>query len=376
MSRQPPLRQPARPPEPPAAPSESHTLRIVIITDAWHPQVNGVVRTIERTASELTAQGHECVIIGPDRFTSIPMPGYREIRLAIAPYRKLAGILDRLPREPSLIHIATEGPLGWAARRYCLKRKLPFTTAYHTKFPEYLAARLPVPLAWTYALVRRFHAPAHRVLVPTMTLYRELEQRGLTGLQLWGRGVDTELFQPRMVETGLPRPLALYVGRVAVEKNIEAFLDAPFKGSKLVVGDGPALPELKRRYPDVSFAGAKFGEELARTYASADVFAFPSRTDTFGLVLLEAMACGTPVAAYPVTGPLDLFSCTDVAALDDDLGKAMERALGIDRTACRTFAERHSWAAATEQFMAAMPMPAELGLQPAVQGNSGLLPPS
>ena len=329
---------------------------MIIVTDAWHPQVNGVVRTIERTVQELEKRGHECLVIDPSGFRTTAAPTYPEIRLALFPYRRLAAMLDALPQAPTKLHIATEGPLGWAARKYCLSHNLPFSTAYHTKFPEYLAARAPIPTAWTYAMMRRFHAHSSNVMVATPTLEKLLADNGFSNLNIWTRGVDTEMFRPREpLPLGLPRPIALYVGRVAIEKNIEAFLKADFPGSKLVVGNGPALEELQQRYPDVSFAGAKQGEELAQYYASGDVFAFPSLTDTFGLVMLEALACGVPVAAYPVTGPLDILKGSDVAVLGEDLSTALQQALTIDRQKCRDFALGYSWAAATDQFEANMP---------------------
>ncbi|MAJ63595.1 MAG: alpha-mannosyltransferase [Alphaproteobacteria bacterium] len=331
-------------------------MRMIIVTDAWHPQVNGVVRTIERTVQELEKRGHECLVIDPSGFRTIAAPTYPEIRLALFPYRRLAAMLDALPQAPTKLHIATEGPLGWAARKYCLRHNLPFSTAYHTKFPEYLAARAPIPTAWTYAMMRRFHARSSSVMVATPTLEKLLADNGFSNLNIWTRGVDTEMFRPREpLPLDLPRPIALYVGRVAIEKNIEAFLKADFPGSKLVVGNGPALEELQQRYPDVSFAGARQGEELAQYYASGDVFAFPSLTDTFGLVMLEALACGMPVAAYPVTGPLDILKGSDVAVLGEDLSTSLQQALTIDRQKCRDFALGYSWAAATDQFEANMP---------------------
>ncbi|MEM6903650.1 MAG: glycosyltransferase family 1 protein [Pseudomonadota bacterium] len=310
-------------------------MRIIIVSDAWRPQVNGVVRTIERTLEVIERQGHEVQVIGPSLFTTVPMPTYPEIRLALFPYRKLARMLRQMPRAETKIHIATEGPLGWAARRFCLKQNIPFSTAYHTKFPEYVAARIPIPRSWTYALVRHFHRASVSVMVATDTLWRTLEAHRFGNLKRWTRGVDTTRFRPLPTDDtlGLERPIAVYVGRVAVEKNIEAFLDAPFAGSKLVVGDGPALNDLKSRYPDITFVGAKDGEALAEHYSMGDVFAFPSLTDTFGLVMLEALACGVPVAAYPVTGPLDILKDSNVAVLHEDLSVALREALPLDKAA-------------------------------------------
>jgi glycosyltransferase involved in cell wall biosynthesis len=326
-------------------------LRLALVTDAWAPQVNGVVRTLQRTQAELERLGHRVDVISPDRFRTLPCPTYPEIRLAVCPGRKLHRQLDAL--KPAAIHIATEGPLGRAARAWCLTRGLPFTTAYHTRFPEYVAARFAVPLAWTYGIMRRFHAPAARVMVATQSIETELIQRGFANISRWTRGVDLELFRPdERAPLDLPRPIHLCVGRVAVEKNLGAFLSLPLPGSKVVIGDGPQRAALQARYPGVNFLGAKFGADLARHVAAADVFVFPSLTDTFGLVLLEALACGLPVAAFPVAGPKDVVREGEVGALDWDLAKAIERALTVSRTACRRYAEGFSWETATRQFLA------------------------
>nr|WP_211104796.1 glycosyltransferase family 1 protein [Azospirillum formosense] len=323
----------------------------MIVSDAWLPQVNGVVRTIDTVRAELEAMGHRVEVIGPDRFRTLPMPTYPEIRLALGAGRRLNAMIDAL--RPDCIHIATEGPLGFAARRYCLHRGRPFTTAYHTRFPEYVRDRAPVPLALSYAVVRRFHRPSSAVMVATSSIECALAARGFTNIRRWTRGVDTELFRPRAKEfLALPRPIALYVGRVAVEKNLEEFLKLDLPGSKLVVGDGPARADLQQRYPDVHWAGARHGEELARHYAAADVFVFPSRTDTFGLVLLEALASGVPVAAYPVPGPLDVVDGSGVGCLDEDLKGAIERALTIPPEHCRDYALNFSWRCSAEQFLA------------------------
>jgi glycosyltransferase involved in cell wall biosynthesis len=331
-------------------------MRILLITDAWHPQVNGVVRTWTEVKRECEARGHEFEVVAPDRFRTVPMPTYPEIRLALFPARRIRDVLDAYA--PDAVHLATEGPLGFAGRRLLLRRSMPFTTSYHTRFPEYVAARAPVPLACSYAVVRRFHERSSGMLVATETMRRELAGRGFANVVPWSRGVDTRLFRPdRPPALDLPKPVFTYVGRVAVEKNIGAFLDLDLPGSKLVVGDGPQLAALKARYPDVHFVGAKFGEALACHYAAGDVFVFPSRTDTFGLVLLEALASGLPVAAYPVTGPLDVVGGTDVAVLNDDLRTAAIAALDIPRDACRAFAERHSWKACAEQFLDNLAVP-------------------
>ncbi|MFY8094013.1 MAG: glycosyltransferase family 4 protein [Niveispirillum sp.] len=327
-------------------------MKLLIVTDAWHPQVNGVVRTLTTTRAELERLGHQVEVISPDRFRTVPMPTYPEIRLALAPGRRVRQMIEAA--QPDAIHIATEGPLGFAARRYCLKRKLPFTTAYHTRFPEYVRDRAPVPLSLSYAFVRRFHAPAHSVMVATASIEADLEKRGFTNIRRWSRGVDTDLFRPgpKDLFAHLPRPVFISVGRVAVEKNIEAFLSLDLPGSKVVVGDGPQLAELKAKYPSVTFVGAKHGEELARHYAAADVFVFPSRTDTFGLVLLEALASGLPVAAFPVPGPLDVIADSPAGVLDTDLRAACLKAVGIDPTICRDHALGFSWQSCAQQFLA------------------------
>jgi glycosyltransferase involved in cell wall biosynthesis len=333
-------------------------MRIVVVTDAWYPQVNGVVRTLGTLREELRRCGHEAVFVTPDQFRSVPCPTYPEIRLALKPGRRLARTIEA--NQPCAIHIATEGPLGWAARRYCLKRRVPFTTAYHTKFPEYIRARFRVPLPLSYRIMRRFHAPSATVMVATQTVQSELESRGFRRIRRWSRGVDTNLFRPRtdgelqaLVPQimALPRPMFLYVGRVAVEKNIGAFLAANLPGSKVVVGDGPQIEDLRRKHPEVLFTGAKQGEELAACYAAASVFVFPSRTDTFGLVLLEALASGVPVAAYPVPGPLDVIGDSPAGVLDEDLAAAARKALSIPAEICRSHAMAFSWAACTSQFL-------------------------
>jgi len=330
-------------------------MRILIVTDAWHPQVNGVVRTLMSLREHLIATGYRTVMVTPEQFRNIPCPTYPEIRLALLPGRKMARIIESL--RPCVVHIATEGPLGLTARRYCVRRGIPFTTAYHTKFPEYLAARSPIPAALTYKGLRWFHKHSSAVMVATQTVEDELTKHGFSNLKRWSRGVDTELFRPWEESRGdknflnLPRPIALYCGRVAVEKNIEAFLALPEPKSKVVVGDGPQLEHLAKKYPGVLFVGLKQGEELARLYASADVFVFPSLTDTFGLVLLEALACGVPVAAYPVAGPRDVIGDAPVGCLHENLEVAVREALKASPEACRRHAESFSWAASTAQFI-------------------------
>lgn len=331
--------------------------RVAIVSDAWHPQVNGVVRSLSQIVTELTARGITVEVFGPDRFRTLPCPFYPEIRLALVPGRGLRRLLADFA--PDALHIATEGPLGLAARRWARAEGHAFTTSFHTRFPEYVAARLPFPRAWTeravYRWIRRFHGAGSAVMAATPSLIGELRQRGFGNVCHWSRGVDTVGFHPalRQEESDLPRPIFLYAGRLAVEKNIEAFLALDLPGSKLVVGDGPDRAHLERRFPEARFTGMLSGETLTRAYASADVFVFPSRTDTFGLVMLEALACGTPVAAYPVTGPRDILSgaTPPVGGLDEDLRVAALAALDMDRAACRRFAENYSWGAAAAMFL-------------------------
>jgi len=328
--------------------------RILIVSDAWFPQVNGVVRTLSVVTEKLRAMGDTVEVIGPDRFRSIPTPGYAEIRLAIAPKRKLARLVADF--RPEVIHIATEGPLGWAMRSLCRRNHWPFTTAFHTRFPEYLEARTGIPADWSWRVMRRFHEAGDGTFAATTSLRQELTRRGFTKLRPWTRGVDLDKFRPGEGDpwAGLQRPVFLYAGRVAIEKNIEAFLALDLPGSKVVVGGGPALEGLKQKFPQVTFTGYRENGALARSYAGADVFVFPSRTDTFGLVLLEALASGTPVAAFPVTGPIDVVTDARVGALNEDLRTACLKALDCDRTACREHAEAWSWDACVAQFRAAL----------------------
>jgi glycosyltransferase involved in cell wall biosynthesis len=324
-------------------------MRIAIVTDAWKPQVNGVVQTLSKTRDELVASGHEVLMVTPEGRRTIAMPTYPEIRLSLFAGPGVRRDLDRFA--PHCVHIATEGPLGLAARGYCRRRGLPFTTAYHTQFPEYVRARFPIPVSWTYRLLRWFHGPAVRTMVPTAAVKAKLEARGFRHLVLWSRGVDTRLFRPDPhFDYGLPKPVWMYLGRVAVEKNIEAFLGLDLPGSKVIIGDGPDRARLARRFIDCHFLGYRFGEDLARHLAGGDVFVFPSKTDTYGLVMLEAMACGLPVAALPVEGPIDVVENGVTGALDADLGTACRTALGLDREACRRYAETRSWRRATAEF--------------------------
>lgn len=325
-------------------------MRIAIVTDAWHPQVNGVVRTLNQTADCLAGSGHEVITVTPQEFRTIPCPTYSEIRLALWPAHGVGARLDDF--KPHAIHIATEGPLGHAARNWCLKRSFRFTTSFHTQFPEYIRMRAPLPLNWSYAYLRRFHGAAERTMVPTNSQRQRLVNRGFKHLALWARGVDLEIFQPKDPHHyGLPRPIHIYMGRVAVEKNIEAFLSLKLPGSKVVIGDGPDLAKLTARYRDSHFLGARFGRDLAQHLAGGDVFVFPSRTDTFGLVLLEAMACGLPVAAYPVQGPVDVVAHGSSGVLDEDLGGAIAAARKLDRANCIRHASSFSWENATADFL-------------------------
>jgi glycosyltransferase involved in cell wall biosynthesis len=324
-------------------------VRIALISDAWTPQINGVVRTLTALTRELVRAGHDIVTLTPDMFRTVPCPSYPEIRLAIFTRRRLARLIDAFA--PDAIHIVTEGPLGVAARRYCLDRALPFTTAYCTRFPEYIAARFGVPLGWSYALLRRFHGAAAGVMVATQSIRDDLTARGFGNLLAWTRGVDTAHFQPAAKSYfQLQRPVFLTVGRVALEKNLPAFLDLDLPGSKIVVGDGPLLAALRQRYPAVHFAGFQDEAALVRYYAAADVFVFPSRTDTFGLVMLEALASGVPVAAFPVPGPLDVIGDSAIGRLDDDLRRAALAAIDIPAGACRAYALQFTWARCAELF--------------------------
>ena len=330
-------------------------MKILIVTDAWQPQVNGVVTTLVELVRELQSLGHEIVVVQPGQFRTFPCPGYAGIELALFPGRRLADLLDAAA--PEAIHIATEGPLGWAARRYCLRRKLAFTTAFHTKFPEILHAALNIPVAWGYALFRRFHRPSSGVMVPTQGVMNMLKARGFQRLRAWTHGVDTRLFAladppaASAVLGPLAHPVSLFVGRVSYEKNIEAFLRLDIPGSKVVCGVGPLESGLRQRYPNVHWLGVLPRHELARVYAAADVFVFPSRNETFGLVMLEAMACGVPVAAYPVDGPLQVLGDSGAGAMHDDLGEAWHAALKVKRYEARDRALQFGWGRAAELFV-------------------------
>ena len=337
-------------------------MRIAIVTDAWSPQVNGVVRTLQSVRNELVAQGHDVLIVSPDLFYSMPCPTYPEIRLAFASTGSVGRMLEDF--SPQAIHLATEGPVCLAARRWCLARDFPFTTAYHTQFPDYVAARTGVNPEWVWRYIRWFHSPAQSILASTASIADTLKAHGLTRIRHWGRGVDLSTFGDPVPDPavralaqdgsqGVGGPIQLYVGRVAIEKNIEAFLTATHPGTKVIVGDGPALASLKTKYPDAHFLGPKFGADLAAAYAAADVFVFPSKTDTFGLVMIEALACGTPVAAYPVTGPIDVLT-PETGAMHDDLDQAIAEALTRDRAACRAYGQGFTWAKSAYQFLHAL----------------------
>ena len=324
-------------------------MRILVATDAWHPQVNGVVRTLTMMAEAAKSSGAEVGFLTPQSFRTFAMPSYPDLRLALPTAAKVARLIAEV--RPDAIHIATEGPIGLAVRRYCGRRGLPFTTSFHTRFPEYISARLPIPESWSWSALRWFHGASRAVMAATPALASELRGRGFRNVVLWPRGVDARLFHPRAVDLGVPRPVFLSVGRVAVEKNLEAFLDLDLPGTKVVVGDGPARAALQRKHPQAVFLGALHGESLAETYAAADVFVFPSKTDTFGLVLLEALASGVPVAAFPVAGPRDVIGSAKVGVLSEDLGLACLAALEIPSQHCLQFAASKTWEAAARAFV-------------------------
>jgi glycosyltransferase involved in cell wall biosynthesis len=355
-------------------------LRITIATDAWDPQTNGVVTTLKATIERLGRLGHEVRVISPQGLLSIPAPSYPEIRLAVAPGFHIAREIKSF--RPHAIHIATEGPIGVSMRRYCRRHGMPFTTAYHTRYPEYLNARWPIPISVSYAWLRRFHGAAARTFVSSNSLRSELSSRGFQHLHQWQRGIDLQLFRP--IEGSIPaelqtvpRPIMAYMGRVAVEKNIEAFLRLKLPGTKVVIGNGPARAELASRYPDAKFVGFRYGDELAAMLSAADVFVFPSLTDTFGLAMIEALGCGVPVAAFPVPGPIDVIEPGVTGVLNEDLAAAIHGAAQLDRKVCAERAKTFTWEAATEQFLEGLePIPAHAraALSPSgsamISGNS------
>ena len=335
--------------------AEEQAKRIAIVTDAWEPQVNGVVRTIQAVREVIEGWGHAVAVISPDLFHSLPCPTYPEIRLALATTRAVGAMLEEF--RPDAIHLATEGPLCVAARRWCARNHMAFTTAYHTQFPDYVSARSGVPAEWIWRYIKWFHRPSQAILAATPSIRDSLVAHGLTQVKHWGRGVDLGNFHPGIAPhpamTGLDGPVQLYVGRVAVEKNLEAFLETAHPGTKVVVGDGPARAALEARFPEARFLGPMFGQELASAYAAADVFVFPSRTDTFGLVMIEALACGVPVAAYPVTGPIDVLT-PETGAMAEDLTAAIGEALTRDPAACAEYGRGFTWEASARQFLQAL----------------------
>jgi glycosyltransferase involved in cell wall biosynthesis len=330
--------------------------RIAIVSDAWHPQINGVIRVLDTLGEQLVAMGNTVDFITPEQFQTVPCPSYPEIRLAVMAGPRMAKRLVELA--PRAIHIATEGPLGIAARKWCLDNRRPFTTAYHTKFPEYVHMRTGIPLNWLYSAMRRFHAPSSSLLAPSASVYRELNSRGFVNVRQWSHGVDTEVFRPKGKNfLKLERPIHMFVGRVAPEKNLRAFLDLQLPGSKVVVGSGPQRDKLIRAYPDAHFKIAHGDEELSQYFSAADVFVFPSRTDTFGLTMIEALACGVPVAAFPTSGPLDVLGLsgpgeTNAGCLDEDLARAAERALAKAPADCRARALAFPWTQVRDEFLA------------------------
>jgi len=343
-------------------------MKVVIVTDAWDPQVNGVINTLKHTAKVVESLGNEVHFITPQYFKTVPTPTYPEIRLSLFPYRKLKKMMDQ--HKPDAVHIATEGPLGLAARRYCIKNKLLFTTAYHTQFPEYIRLRAPIPLSVSYAFMRWFHGAARYTLVTTESMREQLAGWRMENLRIWTRGVDTELFHMRRDKDFLnaERPVFMYIGRVAVEKNILAFLEQDLPGSKYVVGAGPQLEAIKAKYPEVTFTGYVDNNLLSEHLAAADVFVFPSKTDTFGLVMLEANACGLPIAAYPVPGPLDVVRPGVNGVLNEDLKEACLKALELNPQACRKVAEEYSWQRVGEQFLSYLQVNEEQG-EPIASSN-------
>jgi glycosyltransferase involved in cell wall biosynthesis len=356
-------------------------MRVIIATDAWHPQVNGVVRVMETTAREMRALGHEVKIVSPQDFMSVPAPGYREVRLALATARAFGAIADGF--RPDAIHIPVEGPVGMAARRWCLRNRFAFTSSYHTRFGDFFAHRTGLDEGFANAWQRWFHAPSSAFMVQTPRLERELAELGFRNIVPWTRGVDTALFKPWRKERGfdadflnLPRPIFMYLGRVSLEKNLDAFLGLDLPGSKVVVGGGPHFDHYQTRHPKVLFTGPKHGDAVAQHLSAADVFVFPSRFETYGLVITEALACGTPVAAFPVRGPADIIGNADVGVLSEDLRAAALAALEINRDRCRAFALPHSWRTATEQFIGQLvPLSASTALRARPSAPEGVLPP-
>ena len=330
--------------------AESAIMKVLVATDAWRPQINGVVRTLNALARAAAKLGVTIEFLSPDGFPSFPVPTYPGLRLALPSPRQIAERIEEI--SPDAIHLATEGPIGFAVRSYCRKRGRPFTTSYTTRFPEYISARLPIPASWIYSVLRWFHSGASVTMVATPSLTNELKERGFNNLGMWTRGVDVDLFRPdRAVELGFPRPIFMTVGRVAVEKNLEAFLSLDLPGTKVIIGTGPQEQSLKRDFPEAKFLGMLDNGILASHVASADVFVFPSLTDTFGIVQLEALASGVPIAAFPVTGPKDVVADNPIGVLNEDLAAACMQALMLSRKACRDFALGYSWENSARQFI-------------------------
>lgn len=323
-------------------------MKILIVSDAWKPQVNGVVNSLDMTCRKLREIGHDIEVIGPNRFKTFSCPTYPSIKLAFLPRKKLLKIINEY--KPESIHIATEGPLGQAARKICLHKRWRFTTSYHTQFPEYINARIPVPLSISYYFLRKFHSKAERTLVPTKSMAEKLVSKGFKNITIWSRGVDKDIFKPSATKIINKRKKAIYFGRISPEKNIEAFLDINLDIEKIIVGDGPSLSKLKKDYPEAIFLGEKFGRELSKIVAESDVFVFPSKTDTFGIVIIEALACGVPVAAFPVTGPKDIIEHEVTGYLSDDLERAIIGALKIDKNSCVKESMKYSWENCSRQF--------------------------
>jgi glycosyltransferase involved in cell wall biosynthesis len=338
-------------------------MRLLVATDTWHPQVNGVLRSLLATACAAERMGVTFVFLNFEGLRTVRVPSYPEIRLAVPRPSVIAKRIEAASADR--IHIATEGPIGHLVRRYCLQVGRTFTTSFHTRIPDYLSARLPFPGSWAWAWLRNYHAPSAGVMVATRALGKELVERGFRNVMLAPFGVDTEHFHPRPgADLGLPRPVFLSVGRIAVEKNLASFLALDLPGSKVVVGDGPARAELSRRYPDVVFLGRQEGNQLAATYAAADVFVFPSRTDTFGLVLLEALASGVPVAAFPVPGPRDIIGSAPIGVLDHNLRSACMQALQVSRPECRSYVLNMTWEASARCFIDNVESVARTNLSP------------
>ena len=328
-------------------------MKILIVTDAWYPQVNGVCRTLKNLGDELKKIGHQVEYIEPNQFFTVPMPKYNEIKLSLNVWPRVGKLISKA--DADIIHIATEGPIGIFAKRYCVKNKLKFTTSYHTQFDKYLKLYYPyLPIKLAQKFLKGFHSKAEKILVTTQSMKDELQEIGFDKdkMVVWTRGANHGAFQkPKKINLEYKRPIYLYVGRVSIEKNIRAFLDLDLEGTKLIVGKGPDLDKLKKEYPEAIFRGERTNGELASYFASSDVFVFPSKTDTFGIVIIEALKCGLPVAAYPVAGPKDIFNGTNIGSLNNDLKKAALEALKSDRSACIEHAKKYTWENCAKIFL-------------------------